>query len=942
MNSQPTSSCIEQLPRRGWLRPRRPTLRTAALSLGAAALLGAPAARATLATYQAAVTNESSIISYYTFEQSDATDVVRGFNGTLMGGATFPAGAVGSGKGLVLTPTNRVNLGVVPDFAFEDATGSIEAWVRAGSFSGNACLYANRDGGTRYSIHMGANKSEIGIWIGDWGVGYKTVSIPNLSTNWHHLAVVFGDSDYLFKVYVDGVEVGHGNYGLGAGTGLSTQLGSASPTSMSEPWVGTMDEVAFYADALTPEKILAHYQAFFAGTPPVIAKEPTGGTYLPGVALELSVKATGPSLAYQWFKGTSALAGKTEATLSFPSLAVSDAGAYSVMVTNPAGKVPSAQVTIAVETTLPGALVRYQKAVSNETSLISYYTFDGLQPKDALGLHDGTLMGTASWGAGVGGGAAQGLKLDGSGHLGLGSVADFDFTSGSGTVEGWVRADWSSRSDYPCMFGNRDNATRWSLHLSGDKKVLTFYNGMVSAEYPLPGGSAGTAWHHVAMVFDAGTGTYYWDGVLVGTRTNGISANYVTVQLGSSKADSTSEGWAGMLDEVAFYSSALSADAILTHYNAYFLGDPPVITTQPVGGYFLVGQGAQMSVSASGAKLSYQWYKDGVLIENATNATLGAASLIPAHSGTYYVNVSNPAGQTNSATATIQVGNNIARYQSTIQSEAALLSYYTFDAGDAQDAKNAHLGTAAGTVTYGTGPGGVTNQSLTLDGTGHVELGQVSDFDFVDGNGTVEGWVQPNWVNPASYAPTLFADRDDGGSDWSVHMGAWKNLIGNWNNDRFETLSIPNSSGWHHCAIVFNAGSVMMYWDGKPIGTILQSINIFTARTTQIGSSAPTTTKEGWMGGLDEVALYSAALDDATIWNHFLAMVGPDTTVPPTITISRSGNQVTLTWPASAAGFALEYSDALAGTAWLPVSGVTGNSVTVDASAGNRFYRLKK
>ena len=78
---------------------------------------------------------------------------------------------------------------------------------------------------------------------------------------------------------------------------------------MSEGWVGMLDEVAFYADALTPEAVQAHYQALFAGTPPVITKQPLGGTYLPGVARTLSVKATGPNLAYQWYKGTTALSG---------------------------------------------------------------------------------------------------------------------------------------------------------------------------------------------------------------------------------------------------------------------------------------------------------------------------------------------------------------------------------------------------------------------------------------------------------------------------------------------------------------------------------------------------------------------------------------------------------------------------------------------------------
>ena len=130
-----------------------------------------------------------------------------------------------------------------------------------------------------------------------------------------------------------------------------------------------------------------------------------------------------------------------------------------------------------------------------------------------------------------------------------------------------------------------------------------------------------------------------------------------------------------------------------------------------------------------------------------------------------------------------------------------------------------------------------------------------------------------------------------------------------------------------------------MYWDGKPLGIFPQAINFNSAKTTQIGSSNPTTTGEGWIGDLDEVAFYSSTLDDATIWNHFLAMVGPE--APPAITIGLSGNQVTLSWPASAVGFTLESSDDLLGTTWTPVSGVVGNTVTLDVGPGNQFFRLK-
>ncbi len=167
-------------------------------------------------------------------------------------------------------------------------------------------------------------------------------------------------------------------------------------------------------------------------------------------------------------------------------------------------------------------------------------------------------------------------------------------------------------------------------------------------------------------------------------------------------------------------------------------------------------------------------------------------------------------------------------------------------------------------------------------------------------------------------------------------MSRWKTEIVNFSSGA-QSLAINSDNGWHHYAIVFEDSAVSMYWDGKPQGIFYQTINSFLAKTTQIGSSAPTTTTEGWMGGLDEVAFYSDALGAETIWNHYVAMVGP-----PSLSYSLAGTQLTLSWPADVTGFILEFADSLPATSWTPVGGVVNNQVTVDASSGKRFFRLRK
>lgn len=81
----------------------------------------------------------------------------------------------------------------------------------------------------------------------------------------------------------------------------------------------------------------------------------------------------------------------------------------------------------------------------------------------------------------------------------------------------------------------------------------------------------------------------------------------------------------------------------------------PTITTQPQSQQLSVGANATLSVSATGAGLSYQWKKNGSPLAGATAAThaLGAAS--GDTMGFYSVTVFNATGATESSVATLTV-----------------------------------------------------------------------------------------------------------------------------------------------------------------------------------------------------------------------------------------------------------------------------------------------
>jgi hypothetical protein len=92
------------------------------------------------------------------------------------------------------------------------------------------------------------------------------------------------------------------------------------------------------------------------GVPPVIVASPAGLAVPLGATADFQVVATGsPPLVYQWvFNGTTAIAGATSSILSLTNVQLTQAGAYSVTVSNLYGTVTSAPALLQV---LPPGIV---------------------------------------------------------------------------------------------------------------------------------------------------------------------------------------------------------------------------------------------------------------------------------------------------------------------------------------------------------------------------------------------------------------------------------------------------------------------------------------------------------------------------------------------------------------------------------------------------------
>ncbi len=120
------------------------------------------------------------------------------------------------------------------------------------------------------------------------------------------------------------------------------------------------------------------------GTPPIITTQPQSQTINLGYSVTFSVVASGTNpLNYQWTKNGISIAGATSDSYTIGSVISSDAGSYSVTVSNSAGSATSQNVTLAVliPATSPIITIPPRSQIINEGSLVTFsVTVIGISP----------------------------------------------------------------------------------------------------------------------------------------------------------------------------------------------------------------------------------------------------------------------------------------------------------------------------------------------------------------------------------------------------------------------------------------------------------------------------------------------------------------------------------------------------------------------------------
>ena len=385
------------------------------------------------------------------------------------------------------------------------------------------------------------------------------------------------------------------------GDGSGPVLVRVGPLAASGHFGGAIDNLRLATD-------------YVPSMPPQITLDPTGGTVAEGSDFALSVLATGLP-TYQWTKGGNPISGATSPTYSIMDVRPSHAGTYAVVLANASGAITSAPAILSVT---PGPVYPSYTAAVLTDNPIHYYPLDettGTAAADlgSLALVDGTYLGGFTLGqASPSPRLGNCVRLDGAPgtfvDLGLFHPGD------SVTVEAWAFLDPTAdhSPSYHDLVGRMDGSYILDYAPGDDINFAAFNTSGTLAKVAGASPAARGQWHHLVGVFSGGTATVYVDGVKGSPQTiGGILQNLGPtpdrVMIGASRNGSVSSfNWKGLVDEVAFYDTALSVAQIRAHFRAAQSTSQSLTVQRTLAGAVVV---------------SWPSFSPGYVLQSSTNVT---------------------------------------------------------------------------------------------------------------------------------------------------------------------------------------------------------------------------------------------------------------------------------------------------------------------------------
>ncbi|MCI0748014.1 MAG: immunoglobulin domain-containing protein [Verrucomicrobia subdivision 3 bacterium] len=474
-------------------------------------------------------------------------------------------------------------------------------------------------------------------------------------------------------------------------------------------------------------------------------------------------------------------------------------------------------------------------------------------------------------------------------------------------------------------------------------------------------------WYFVAIVADGTSVSIYINGVERAHQTGGFPSASSSSGFnigGGGIFGSSGDYFTGLVEDVAIFNTAFSAEQVRDLYTVAVGVLPPSILTRPRSQSLYAGRTARFTASGIGgaSPLTFQWQhastniSDSGTISGATSSSLTINNVTAANAGDYQLIISNAAGSITSSVVTLTIvaptGN---QYESGVMALNPLAYWRLNELADpSQGGVLAHDYAGGFAGTYGNAAQNGFNGIAGPRPSDGLTAFETSNTALQSGNGVADSWVTlpalnlntnavsfTMWIKPngpqADYA-AIFMTRSGTeaglgyGGSFSANAGQ---LIYTWNNNSTWTfvsgLTIPPNQ-WSFIAAVIEPAKATLYLYNATAQ--LSATNTIAHGTETWGGDAriggdPSGADRTFGGIIDEVAVFHRALTPAQILNLY------NGAPPVTLGLQRSGSNLILNWTEGV----LQESTSITGS-WLPVGGAAPPSHTVTPSGPYKYFRV--
>lgn len=810
-----------------------------------------------------------------------------------------------------------------------NAARTIQAWVKPKDANCRWVLgYGTNGTNTGYSLGECASSVAVSAYSDDL---YFTTPEALTDGAWHLITVTYNGSTV--TAYLDGRSLGTKTFGnpLSTGPGSALELGAYESRCCNNWTYGGLQDEAVYPTALTSAQVTSVFNASGYAVPTAPASPSASSSN--NTATVTWTASSAPGTTVQGYivtakKGTTvqqAIATPGSATSATLTGLPSGSSTFTVTAEDAYGTGPAA-TTSAI--TIGGTATTYASTVlSNKPSV--FWRLDepvgSLLAADSSGKSITGLYSTTCITQGVTGplanDAATGVN-DSSACEPIASEAysaNLPYGSSSRTLQAWIKPN-DTNCRYFMGYGGSYTDGAFAVGACYNAVLVSLYSDDHSfySSRNIDDGN----WHLVTVTdsYSSKTGnvvTAYLDGQELGTVVTGTpnTESNTGLEVGGEPYNCC---YYGGVADAAVYPSALKSTAIAALMTASGNAVPTAPTGVTAGGGANKATVSWTASSAPGTTVtgyvvtelaSGKPQQSLAVSGSATSATIDS---LPAGSYTFQVVAydtygASPAGTTSGSTT---VTGNTATYAGETISLKPALYFRLGETGTTIAADSSGNGDLGQYDTSGITQGisGAINDgsdlAASMNSSFMVQAGGSTLIPSGDGARTIEAWVKPsdNYCGPrwvAGFGTTS--------TDQAFAIGECPNevFVDAYNDQRefFTPRSIDDGS-WHFLAATYNdvggVDQVTAYLDGKSLGTESFNGTLSTPAnsTLWIGDHANDCCT-AFYGGIDEAAVFPAALTSTQIGSQFTDSLDGPPAAPTGVSATAGANQATVDWTAS-------------------------------------------